>query len=201
MNLLVREASKKTGTNVKTYFFKKGSRSIENNLLKLIKEYDLYKKTSDDKFIPKYFLLNSKFNRLKLLAGLIDTDGHKNRNNNYDYISKSYSLARDIKFLANSLGMSAQISKQYKKCQTGAGGYYYRLCISNNTNNIPVRVARKKSEPRLINKDVTHFGFNVSKIEVDPSSYIGFVTSDNKPYLNFDCILVGGINEQNNYSR
>src|SRR5690606_36299400 len=56
----------------------------------------------NNKHIPKRYLINSREVRLKLLAGLIDTDGHLHHNS-YEIATCSKKLSEDICFLAKSL--------------------------------------------------------------------------------------------------
>lgn len=57
----------------------------------------------NNKHIPEVYLENSVDIRLKVLAGLIDTDGYLHKNN-YEIVQKSVRLSQDIVTLANSLG-------------------------------------------------------------------------------------------------
>lgn len=80
-----------------------------NSFLNFLKNNNLI----NNKHIPDNYKMTSEENRLKLLAGLIDSDGH-NARNTYDFIFKSEKLADDIIFVARSLGFKAH-KKQCKK--------------------------------------------------------------------------------------
>jgi intein/homing endonuclease len=52
-----------------------------------------------NKHIPPIYKSNSRENRLKLLAGLMDSDGSLSNNNCFDYVSKIKKLADDVVLL------------------------------------------------------------------------------------------------------
>lgn len=126
---------------------------------------------TDNKHIPLVYKANSREVRMQLLAGLLDSDGsliHKC----FDYSSKIRTLAEDVCYVARSLGFAAYMSPAIKKCQTGGGGIYYRVCISGDTDTLPVRVRRKKSGTRKQIKNVLHTGFTVQ--DAGKGEYFGF---------------------------
>lgn len=108
-------------------------------------------KKSEDKSIPNEYIFNSIENRLALLQGLMDSDGHANKNGSSEFCSKSENLAKQVQFLVRSLGGFASLtkgkslyfSKKYNKkidC-----GYRYRLTISMCDNSFPLfRLKRKQ---------------------------------------------------------
>jgi replicative DNA helicase len=118
--------------------------------------YNLFK----NKHIPHVYKQNDRETRLQVLAGLIDTDGSLN-NNNYEITQKQKILAEDIVFLARSLGFAAYMKRCKKSCQTGIVGIYWRICISGNCSEIPVRIKYKKSANRRQNKNVLVTGIKV----------------------------------------
>lgn len=142
---------------------------------------------SADKFIPKKYLRNSRENRLLLLAGLLDSDGSLD-NNGFDWISKSEQLAEDIVFLCRSLGLAAYTSRQYKSCQTGAGGYYYRVNISGDCSIIPNKNPNKKAQQRRQIKNVLVTGFEVVGC-VGRDDYYGFELDGDHLYLDGSFIV------------
>ena len=66
----------------------------------------LYGTTSKTKFIPKDYLYNSKVNRSLLLKGLLDTDGHINKRNRFEYSTVSNQLSDDFLELVRGLNYS-----------------------------------------------------------------------------------------------
>lgn len=125
----------------------------------------------DNKHIPKDYLINSRENRLKLLAGLVDTDGSL-CTGCIDLIQKRKTLAEQIMFLCRSLGLACYLRECQKSCQTGAAGTYYRLSISGDLSVIPTIVRRKMADKRKQCKDVLRTGFTVT--ESKETEYYGF---------------------------
>lgn len=79
-----------------------------SNLVTILENLQLAGKHSYEKFIPKQYLMSNIDDRLELLKGLIDTDGNYKKGL-YEYTTVSKQLAKDIKFLAQSLGLIVKI--------------------------------------------------------------------------------------------
>lgn len=125
-----------------------------------------------NKHIPHVYKTASWQQRLELLAGIVDTDGYLG-NGHYDVVVKQEQFAKDIVFVARSLGLAAYIKPCEKQCTTaGAWGNYWRLSISGDIDKIPCRVARRKAQPRQQKKDVLVTGVSVEPIGV--GDYFGF---------------------------
>ena len=77
--------------------------------------------------IPIVYKINTRENRLKLLAGIIDIDGCYKKGI-YEIIMKSDILTSDIKFLCGSLGFQCKV----KKIFISEDGDYYDYGISNS---------------------------------------------------------------------
>lgn len=98
-----------------------------------IEELGLMNKYSTTKFIPEQYLEGSIGQRLDLLKGLIDTDGYCN-GSVYEYSTSSEELAKNVKTLAQSLGLTARISIKEKptytyKGEQKIGSPSYRIAI------------------------------------------------------------------------
>lgn len=92
-----------------------------------LKEYGLLVK-SGKKFIPEDYFNGSKSQRLDLLAGIIDTDGHISKSGKVSISTTSDKLCKDIKYLCRSLGYivtSGRYSRESK-------GDCYTIRISTN---------------------------------------------------------------------
>ncbi len=126
---------------------------------------------SEERFIPPVYKTSSKEDRLQVLAGLMDTDGHLSCGG-FDYISKSYQLADDVVFVARSVGLAAYLSPCEKHDQFGLGGVYYRVSISGDCSFIPTRITRKQSGPRKQKKNVLRTGFTWELLPED--DFFGF---------------------------
>lgn len=131
----------------------------------------------DNKHIPDIYKYNSRANRLRLLAGLIDSDGHLNRDNcTFDVIQKSEMMIDDIIFLVQSLGFACYKSKgRYQEND------YYRISISGNTSEIPTLCTQKQPKQRCQIKNVLNTGITVNEVGVD--DYYGFEIDGNRRYL------------------
>lgn len=153
---------------------------IKELYLKL-KEYNLLK----NKHIPHDYLTSSMENRLQLLAGIIDTDGYKDKSG-YEIVQKNKLLAEQIQFLARSVGCNATFKKVHKTCTNSSNGrvtgVYYMVYISRNIWKIPCKILRKQSiKPPKAQRENLHFGFEIEKLEVD--HYYGFEVDGNHKFL------------------
>ena len=135
-----------------------------------------------NKHIPFNYLTASKEERLLLLAGLLDTDGYYNGEGLYEIITKYKKLNDGIVFLCNSLGFRA-CSKLVKKGIKSIGfvGEYYRINITGDVAQIPVKVQRKKATGYKPKRNV-----NTSGIKVEPigkGDYYGWSLGGDKLFL------------------
>lgn len=154
-----------------------------NKMLDILREYNLL----NNKHIPKDYKCNSRQNQLKLLAGLIDTDGHFNKNGKcYEIVQKNEKLIDDIIYLSRSLGFSC-----YKKVKVINKINYYRVYINGSKiNEIPVLIKRKQIPINLIrsiDKDNLRVGFKVELLEED--EYYGFNLDGNHRFVKGDFIV------------
>lgn len=99
----------------------KETRNKTKTCTKLI-EYKLYGHKATTKFIPKKYLYSCIEDRIKLVRGLMDTDGCCNRNNIF-YKTVSKQLAEDFAELIRGLGGKAFIRK-YKQKELRYNDYY-----------------------------------------------------------------------------
>ena len=147
-----------------SHHFRRGD-SLWNELQKL----NLAGTDSGNKFIPASYKVATWEQRRQLLAGLLDTDGSACFGG-YDYISKSETLARDIAFVARSIGLAAYVTPCEKYCQTGGGGTYFRVSISGDCSIIPCNI--KPAPARRQKKSVLRTGFTCE--ELPPDKFFGF---------------------------
>ncbi|MBX3131619.1 MAG: hypothetical protein KF718_33185 [Polyangiaceae bacterium] len=132
------------------------------------------------KFVPRQYLRGAEFERLDVLAGLLDADGSLT-GGGFDFISKSEQLARDVAFLSRSLGLAAYVRTVTKSAHPGHVGTYYRVSISGECSIIPCRIARKRAPKRFQKKVVTRSGFRVE--HVGPGEFFGFTVDQDGRYL------------------
>lgn len=114
-----------------------------------LKQYGLCGKKSHEKFIPKDYLYASYENRVELLKGLLDTDGHAEAGY-AEYATTSAQLAEDVCELVHSLGGYCSISTQkagyrkdgeYIKCKD-----CYSLIIEFPKSKADIFFLRRKNE-------------------------------------------------------
>jgi len=135
----------------------KGSNYVQNQLLadNLI----------SNKHIPLRYLTTERVVRLRLLAGLIDSDGHLSRNC-FEITQKRLALSEGIVTLCRSLGFSTSIASCQKGCLVQGKmftGEYFRICIfGSDLDTIPVLLHRKKALPRRQAKDALRTSFELS---------------------------------------
>ncbi len=155
----------------------------QNSFLNSLKKYNLI----NNKHIPKEYIMNSREVRLKVLAGLIDSDGHM-YDNMYEITQKSNYLARDIRNLCGSLGFRVSWRKVNKTCThpdgSKATGLYNNILISGKgLNEIPVLLDRKKANPV---KDIDHL---ITAITITPlyvGNYAGFQIEGDGKFFGLD---------------
>ena len=161
-----------------SYYLKHDDSNTKNVFIEALKHYNLI----GNKHIPKEYLFNSRSNRLKLLAGLIDTDGSAEIKKDgafaYTFGQSNEDLINDVQFLAQSLGFHAVIQKEEACAKKFKNGTYnckakYRLRISRGAvDEIPVQIERKKvPENYKCTRDL-HFGFKVEELGI--GDYYGF---------------------------
>lgn len=171
-----------TGTN-----YGGTGRNPWNNFLK---KYNLI----NNKHIPDNFKFNSKENRLKLLAGLIDSDGYQ-RDNCYDFCLKSEKLSDDIIFLARSLGFFVPGKQKVKKTCTNSKngpvtGDYFRFSIfGEGLENIPCLLNRKLTHERRTKKSANVNGVKIISMGKQPWYILKI--KDNARYLLDDFTVLG----------
>lgn len=134
-----------------------------------------------EKRICKEYLINSRVNRLQLLAGIIDTDGHY-ISGCYEISTKYDGLKDDILYLCRSLGFQATARQKISSIKsTGFVGIYWRIFISGEISDIPCKVKRKIATKRNMNKNVLNCGFTVRSI--DEGEYYGFEIDGNRLFV------------------
>lgn len=100
-----------------TYRFK-SKKDFKHNIWveEIFKNYpSLWNLKSEDKFIPSEYLLGSIEQRLKLLQGLMDTDGSIDEKGRVSYFTISSKLKDNIVELCRSLGMITSVTLDKRK--------------------------------------------------------------------------------------
>jgi superfamily II DNA or RNA helicase len=161
---------------------KSSGRHDRNGLVNDLRKLSLWGTTAHTKFIPAPYKYGPFEDRLKILAGLIDTDGSRTCGC-YEFSSASKQLADDVVFVSRSLGFAA-----YRKQKIINGQTYWKVMISGDCSLIPVKLARKVCPPRKINKNVQRVGIRSTTI-LPEADYYGFVVDGDHRYLMGDFTL------------
>ena len=185
-----------------------GSGRVNGNLfLTTLKELNMI----NNKHIPFIYKCNSRENRLKLLAGLLDSDGYLvKKGNGFEFTQKNEKLMDDVIYLARSLGFSCYKSNKntswtYKGIKNHC--IVFRINISGvGLEEIPTKIPRKIAEPRKQIKDALVTGIEVKFSKED--EYYGFTLDGNCRYLMRDftvthntCSAIGVCEEMRNYMK
>ena len=120
-----------------------------NKVKQYLIKIDIWGKLSYEKFIPDCYKFNSTENRIKLLRGLMDTDGSVSKDGTFvSFTSTSLSLIKDVKELVQSLGgivtHHAPRNEKYKyKGEIRNGRESYSITIKMNPDINPFSLKRK----------------------------------------------------------
>ena len=151
-----------------------------NPVVNLLKAVGVFK----NKHIPRNYLINDRESRLRLLAGLLDTDGYCGRNRNgFEFSSKSERMAYDVAFLSRSLGFAAYVKPKIvcNAFTKNKPRTYWKVSISGDVDQIPTKVERKQAAPRRINKNPLRFGFHLEP--AGRGDFYGFTLEGDGLYL------------------
>lgn len=180
------KVSKSVGRDITHYIHllggETGDRNYQNFALSLLQYYGLGNKHAGDKFIPRQYLFNSEDNRLKLLEGLLDTDGTCNTQGSIEYATKSKQLAEDFMWLCRSLGINCNC---YLKTFRREDNIYYRVKL-HTLNRKLFNLKRKQDRVRVTDSKYMHsFSEKTAIVSIE---YVGkqpckCITVDNEDHL------------------
>lgn len=175
----VYKSKDRENSNCNTYYLRGIKKGI-NPLWNRFKNYGFGK--DREKFIPKDYLINCVRYRKLLLAGLIDSDGWKDKNGCYGIITKWKQLQLDIIELARSLGYKVKSSERVCKNNNFKmdGNVYFKVQISG-AHDLPILLNRKQSSERKQRKSVLISGFKI--VPKGVGQYFGFTLDGNHRYL------------------
>jgi len=165
-----------------------------NPFIEELKKYNLL----GNKHIPSEYLMNDRDNRLKLLAGIIDTDGHVAKNQKGKrvvIIQTSPVLSKQIIYLAKSLGFLVNFTIRERKnvkifdCEIKDYKDQYVINISGERlNEIPTILPRKKCCSSNTNKD--YFRTSIQVNSIGKGSYYGWLVNENNRFVLEDFTVV-----------
>lgn len=162
------------------------------NWHKILEEYGLYNKKSEDKFIPDEYKYNSKEVRFNLLKGLMDSDGTLDNKGRYIIALSSKRMIEDIAFICRSLGYNC--SYTIKKTGYKVNGVIkeclpsYALTIF--TRDIIANLPRKQKKEKVItnqysiNKELRTRIINIEYVGKQKAKCVTVDSKDN-------CYLIG----------
>jgi len=155
-------------------------RSVKENLFRTYINTECRDK--DGKRIPKELLINSKEVRRELLAGIIDTDGYYDKRvDKFEVTFKEKKLAEDLQFLCRSLGLKCTLVETEKGiASTGFKGIYYRMYLSGDFSEVPIKLSRRVPENREHRGEVNTYSFELESL--GEQDYYGFELDGNHLY-------------------
>lgn len=144
-----------------------------------------------NKHIPRDYLIASREQRLKLMAGLVDSDGYYDKwSNCFEITMTDRLLVEQIKSLADGLGFRAVIKPKTAKCQNGKLSPAWRLRISGALEEVPVLLQRKRPTHRFgCNATRTATTSKLTITEDGEDEYFGFTLSGDGQFLLSDCTV------------
>lgn len=122
----------------------------------------------NNKHIPDIYKYNSRENRLKLLAGLLDSDGNYSEGS-FEFSQKNEIVMNDVIELSRSLGFASK--KRIKKTSWSHKGVKkigtaFRINIGGHgIEEIPTLIPRKRARARLLDIDVSVSSIKVEEID------------------------------------
>ena len=140
----------------------------------------------DNKHIPNEYLIDSRENRLKLLAGLIDTDGYASENC-YEIGFMNEQLSKDVYRLCLELGFRTKmkvIHGHYPNMYKETNGYKdsWVISITGKLSQIPLLLERKKKKDSIKKSSLENlWSFTIE--ELPKNNYYGFVLDGDHRFL------------------
>lgn len=190
----------KHNSNKYSYRIIEKERLFKNRLKTALKDLGVL----GNKHIPEIYLLGSREQRLKLLAGLIDTDGssqYKKENPRSKYafeigfkdrnlIEQTQRLAQSLGFRCNSIiTRTADVKVKTLKGENILHDYtHYRITISGDVDEIPVKIERKKIPSKITVQDNLSTSLKVECI--GDGDYVGFSCDGDHLFLLKDGTVV-----------
>lgn len=138
----------------------------------------------EEKYIPDDYIFNSYENRMKLIAGFIDGDGHY-AGKCYDITIKHKKLSEQLTYILRTLGFRVYCRHKNSTMKRKDGSVYrclvYRMSFSAY-KEIPCKIERKKfKNDRVIPKNPLHTEIYVEKDCID--NYYGFTLDGDHLFL------------------
>lgn len=113
-----------------------------NYVNQALKQYKLKGCNSHTKFIPNDYKFSSITQRLEILQGILDTDGHSRKDSIVELTLASKQLINDVQFIVESLGGIGRIKPKYANYKNKRR-LYWRITIKLPPEFIPFKLKRK----------------------------------------------------------
>ena len=162
------------GIDMTNYAQKQGStacdyRIKDNRLRNDLEGLNLYGCDAFNKAVPEFYKFGSIDTRWAILQGLMDTDGTVDKRGHCSFATVSEQLAKDVKFLVNSLGGLATVNKHenhyVKNGERIEASDYYDVYIRINQSERMFRLPRKKALCTEYNGGVSELGRRIIDFE------------------------------------
>ncbi len=182
----------KSGVDMSNYTQKQDSiacdyRIKDDNLRKDLDGLKLYGHDAFSKFVPDCYKFGTLETRWAVLQGLMDTDGTVDNRGHCSFSTVSEHLAKDVKFIVNSLGGLATINR-YNNHYVKDGvrieaSCYYDVYIRINQSERMFRLPRKKDRCTAYNGGVSEIGRRIVDFEYIGERDCCCIAVDNKNSL------------------
>lgn len=168
------------------YFISGEKGSKDNYILNTIKDMGLYKKYSHEKFIPSIYMNSSYNQKLRLIQGLMDSDGSVSKNGGLVFYSTSQLLIEDMQTLIRSIGGIAKLSKKqtsyvYKGIKKQGKLSYVLNIRYRNPKDLVGLDRKKKNIPN--NYQYSDLKLRIEKIEKIGNEFTKCILIDDKDHL------------------
>ena len=117
--------------------------SANNDFTEALNTLSLQDVKSQTKYVPSIYLHQSYESRLAILQGLMDTDGTIDKNGYISFCSRSLQLAKDVQYLARSLGARATLTDKFPTIGETVYDKAYQVYIQTGNKFVPFRLKRK----------------------------------------------------------
>lgn len=175
-----------SGKSLKDYYLTAdGKNNYVNQALKFhcLKGCDSY-----TKFIPHIYKISSIEQRLEILRGILDTDGHSRRDGIIELTLASKQLIEDVQFIVQSLGGIGRLHEKWVK-YNGIKRLYWRLHIKLPPYFTPFKLKRKIETFVAPTKYLPNRAISEIKYVGKELAQCILINSDDHLYVTDNCIL------------
>lgn len=130
-----------------------------------------------NKHIPQAYLRASVEQRLELLRGLMDTDGHADPSGGFEFYQKSKVLAEQVCEIVSSLGMKPRL-----KPKVVNGEMYWRVRFATNRTSV-FKLARKQNIAAQTQGHPKNHRFYIKDIREVPSVPVKCIRVENESHM------------------